>query len=161
MTAGPAPGRPASPEMADPMATKMPAPMIAPTPSAVSWTAPRERLSPPPLSPSAMHWSTVLRASSWDISGVLQGIGLDCSGRAPASVVGSRSARQESARPVNPLVCGARELRRVERPGDVCRRLWGLHNVIVSTVSPLVGVPSGLRAGVKVYCDISAMNCLA
>src|SRR5881628_3163221 len=47
------------------MAAKMPAPIIAPIPSAVSCSGPSERLSPPPASPSAMHWSTVLRLKSW------------------------------------------------------------------------------------------------
>src|SRR4029077_10714271 len=62
--AEPAPGWALSPVMAEPMATKMPAPMMAPTPRAVSWTEPRERLRPPPEAPSAMHWSTVFRAKS-------------------------------------------------------------------------------------------------
>src|SRR5260370_40099978 len=62
--AGPAPTWPESPAIAVPMAAKMPAPMIAPMPSAVSCSGPRERRSPPPASPSAMHWSTVLRANS-------------------------------------------------------------------------------------------------
>src|SRR5437660_12408982 len=59
--AGPAPTCPESPEIAVPMAAKIPAPMTAPMPSAVSWRGPSERLSPPPTSLSAMHWSTVLR----------------------------------------------------------------------------------------------------
>src|SRR5689334_16424051 len=63
--ADPAPTWPASPEIAVPMAAKIPAPMMAPMPSAVSCSGPSERLSPPPTSPSAMHWSTVLRLSSW------------------------------------------------------------------------------------------------
>src|SRR5690348_14463182 len=63
--ADPAPTWPASPEIAVPMAAKIPAPMMAPMPSAVSCSAPSERLSPPPASPSAMHWSTVLRLRSW------------------------------------------------------------------------------------------------
>src|SRR5207249_5941907 len=46
------------------MAAKIPAPMTAPIPSAVSWRGPSERLSPPPTSLSAMHWSTVLRLKS-------------------------------------------------------------------------------------------------
>src|SRR5207244_7936519 len=46
------------------MAAKIPAPMTAPIPSAVSWRGPRERLRPPPTSLSAMHWSTVLRLKS-------------------------------------------------------------------------------------------------
>src|ERR1041384_412096 len=50
--------------MALPIAAKMPAPMMAPSPSDVSCTGPSERLSPPPFSPSAIHWSTVLRANS-------------------------------------------------------------------------------------------------
>src|SRR5213080_1952030 len=62
--AGPAPTWPESPEIAVPMAAKIPAPMTAPIPSAVSWRGPRERLSPPPTSLSAMHWSTVLRLKS-------------------------------------------------------------------------------------------------
>src|SRR5881296_1272556 len=62
--AGPAPTWPESPEIAVPMAAKMPAPMTAPMPSAVSWRGPSERLSPPPTSLSAMHWSTVLRLKS-------------------------------------------------------------------------------------------------
>src|SRR5947199_331402 len=63
-SAGPAPTWPASPEIAVPMAAKMPAPMTAPMPRAVSWSGPSERLSPPPTSPSATHWSTVLRPKS-------------------------------------------------------------------------------------------------
>src|SRR6266705_6627928 len=62
--AGPAPTWPESPEIAVPMAAKIPAPMTAPIPSAVSWRGPSERLSPPPTSLSAMHWSTVLRRKS-------------------------------------------------------------------------------------------------
>src|SRR2546426_6060145 len=62
--AGPAPTCPESPEIAVPMAAKIPAPMTAPMPSAVSWRGPSERLSPPPTSLSAMHWSTVLRLKS-------------------------------------------------------------------------------------------------
>src|SRR2546422_306853 len=62
--AGPAPTWPESPEIAVPMAAKIPAPMTAPMPSAVSCRGPRERLSPPPTSLSAMHWSTVLRRKS-------------------------------------------------------------------------------------------------
>src|SRR5213080_2906417 len=62
--AGPAPTWPESPEIAVPIAAKIPAPMTAPMPSAVSWRGPRERLSPPPTSLSAMHWSTVLRRKS-------------------------------------------------------------------------------------------------
>src|SRR6266571_947027 len=54
--AGPAPTCPESPEIAVPMAATIP--------SAVSWRGPRERLSPPPTSLSAMHWSTVLRLKS-------------------------------------------------------------------------------------------------
>src|SRR6266513_3432165 len=50
--------------MAVPMAAKIPAPMTAPIPSAVSCNGPSERLSPPPASPSAIHWSTVLRRRS-------------------------------------------------------------------------------------------------
>src|SRR2546422_7278206 len=65
--AGPAPTWPESPEIAVPMAAKMPAPMTAPIPSAVSCSGPRERLSPPPTSLSAMHWSTVLRPNSCDL----------------------------------------------------------------------------------------------
>src|SRR3989454_8558769 len=62
--AGPAPTWPEPPEIAVPMAAKIPAPMTAPMPSAVSCRGPRERLSPPPTSLSAMHWSTVLRRKS-------------------------------------------------------------------------------------------------
>src|SRR5438132_1039776 len=62
--AGPAPTCPESPEIAVPMAAKIPAPMTAPMPRAVSWRGPSERLSPPPSSLSAMHWSTVLRLKS-------------------------------------------------------------------------------------------------
>src|SRR2546426_4721370 len=62
--AGPAPTCPESPEIAVPIAAKIPAPMTAPMPSAVSWRGPSERLSPPPTSLSAMHWSTVLRLKS-------------------------------------------------------------------------------------------------
>src|SRR5690349_6535005 len=60
-----APTCPASPLIAVPMAAKIPAPMTAPMPRAVSCNGPRERLSPPPASPSAIHWSTVLRPKSW------------------------------------------------------------------------------------------------
>jgi hypothetical protein len=38
-----------------PMAAKMPAPMMAPIPSAVSATGPRLRFNPPPTAPSATH----------------------------------------------------------------------------------------------------------
>src|SRR6266705_5150640 len=62
--AGPAPTCPESPEIAVPIAAKIPAPMTAPMPSAVSWRGPSERLSPPPTSLSAMHWSTVLQLKS-------------------------------------------------------------------------------------------------
>src|SRR2546426_8560178 len=62
--AGPAPTWPESPEIAVPIAAKIPAPMTAPMPSAVSCKGPSERLSPPPTSLSAMHWSTVLRRKS-------------------------------------------------------------------------------------------------
>src|SRR5437667_3411717 len=62
--ADPAPTCPASPLMAVPIAAKIPAPMMAPIPSAVSWSGPSERRRPPPASPSAMHWSTVLRSNS-------------------------------------------------------------------------------------------------
>ena len=71
--AEPAPTWPESPAMAVPIAAKMPAPMMAPMPSAVSWTGPRDRLRPPPASPSAMHWATVLRAKSW-LRGPRQGV---------------------------------------------------------------------------------------
>src|SRR2546425_597301 len=63
--AEPAPTCPESPLIAVPIAAKIPAPMIAPIPSAVSCTGPSDRRSPPPASPSAMHWSTVLRSKSW------------------------------------------------------------------------------------------------
>src|SRR2546425_452625 len=66
--AEPAPRWPASPLMAVPIAAKIPAPMMAPMPSAVSCRGPRERRSPPPISLSATHWSTVFRAKSWDMS---------------------------------------------------------------------------------------------
>src|SRR2546426_7287945 len=59
-----APACPASPLIAVPMAAKIPAPMMAPMPSAVSCSDPSERRRPPPASPSAMHWSTVLRGNS-------------------------------------------------------------------------------------------------
>src|SRR6058998_3891344 len=62
--ADPAPTCPASPLIAVPMAAKIPAPMMAPMPSAVSCSGPSERCRPPPASPSAMHWSTVLRRNS-------------------------------------------------------------------------------------------------
>src|SRR2546425_7193293 len=62
--ADPAPTCPASPLIAVPMAAKIPAPMMAPMPSAVSCSGPSERRRPPPASPSAMHWSTVLRRNS-------------------------------------------------------------------------------------------------
>src|SRR5256885_10822812 len=62
--ADPAPTCPASPLIAVPMAAKIPAPMMAPMPSAVSCSDPSERRRPPPASPSAMHWSTVLRRNS-------------------------------------------------------------------------------------------------
>ena len=65
--AEPAPTWPASPLMAVPIAAKIPAPMMAPMPSAVSCRGPRERRRPPPIAPSATHWSTVLRAKSWDM----------------------------------------------------------------------------------------------
>src|SRR5256885_12876455 len=70
--AGPAPTCPESPEIAVPMAAKIPAPMTAPMPSAVSWRGPSERLSPPPTSLSAMHWSTVLRLRSEEHTSELQ-----------------------------------------------------------------------------------------
>ena len=44
--AGPAPGRAASPTMAVPVVAKMPAPMVAPTPSAVRCHLFSDRLSP-------------------------------------------------------------------------------------------------------------------
>ncbi len=53
--AEPAPRWPASPLIAVPMAAKMPAPMMAPIPSAVSATGPRLRFNPPPTAPSATH----------------------------------------------------------------------------------------------------------
>src|SRR2546425_8384244 len=62
--ADPAPTCPASPLIAVPMAAKIPAPTMAPMPSAVSCSGPSERRRPPPASPSAMHWSTVLRRNS-------------------------------------------------------------------------------------------------
>jgi len=62
--ADPAPTWPESPLIAVPIAAKMPAPMMAPMPRAVSWTGPSVRRSPPPASPSAMHWSTVFRENS-------------------------------------------------------------------------------------------------
>src|SRR5260370_4059320 len=94
--AGPAPTWPESPAIAVPMAAKMPAPMIAPMPSAVSCSGPRERRSPPPASPSAMHWSTVLRANSGFI--------------APSTAAGRRPAGSPlGRRPVGP--------RRFPRPG--------------------------------------------
>src|SRR2546422_8348524 len=62
--ADPAPTCPASPLIAVPIAAKIPAPMMAPMPSAVSCSGPSERCRPPPASPSAMHWSTVLRRNS-------------------------------------------------------------------------------------------------
>src|SRR2546427_12406644 len=62
--ADPAPTCPASPLIAVPMAAKIPAPMMAPMPSAVSCSGPSERRRPPPASPSAMHWPTVLRRNS-------------------------------------------------------------------------------------------------
>src|SRR6266702_1282900 len=62
--ADPVPTCPASPLIAVPMAAKITAPMMAPMPSAVSCSGPSERCRPPPASPSAMHWSTVLRRNS-------------------------------------------------------------------------------------------------
>src|SRR4029077_139124 len=63
--ADPGPTCPACPLIAAPIAAKIPAPMTAPIPRAVSCSGPRERRRPPPASPSAMHWSTVLRPKSW------------------------------------------------------------------------------------------------
>src|SRR5436190_1657308 len=62
--AGPAPTWPESPEIAVPMAAKIPAPMTAPMPSAVSWRGREGRLSHRPTALSAMHWPTVLRRRS-------------------------------------------------------------------------------------------------
>src|SRR5258708_4604322 len=68
MIAGPAPGRtPASPAIAVPVVAKIPAPMMAPTPSAVRCHFPRARLSPLPSPVSAVSSATDLRARSWDI----------------------------------------------------------------------------------------------
>src|SRR6266571_4931228 len=63
--AEPAPRWPESPLIAVPIAAKIPAPMIAPMPRAVSWRGPSVRRSPPPAAQSAMHWSTVFRENSW------------------------------------------------------------------------------------------------
>ena len=43
ISAGPAPGRKASPAAAVPMVAKMPAPMMPPIPNRMSWTGPRDR----------------------------------------------------------------------------------------------------------------------
>ena len=56
--AGPAPGRAASPTMAVPVVAKIPAPIVAPTPSAVRCHLVNERLSPPASALSASQSAT-------------------------------------------------------------------------------------------------------
>src|ERR1043166_99754 len=63
--AGPAPGRAASPTMAVPVAAKIPAPMVAPTPSAVRCHLLSVRLRPPRLAMSFSQSSTDFRRKSW------------------------------------------------------------------------------------------------
>jgi hypothetical protein len=64
MMAGPAPGRSGSPTMAVPVVAKMPAPMVAPTPSAVRCHRPSERLSPPRSRMSFSQSCTDFRSNS-------------------------------------------------------------------------------------------------
>src|SRR5205823_9179866 len=58
MIAGPAPGRAASPTIAVPVVAKMPAPIVAPTPSAVRCHLPSVRLRPPCKATSASKSAT-------------------------------------------------------------------------------------------------------
>src|SRR5215207_1909925 len=60
--AGPAPGRAASPTIAVPVVAKMPAPIVAPTPSAVRCHLPRDLLSPPACDISRSASATDFRA---------------------------------------------------------------------------------------------------
>src|SRR5205823_6972829 len=57
ITAGPPPGRAASPTIAVPVVAKIPAPIVAPTPSAVRCHLPRVRLRPPRWARSEEHTS--------------------------------------------------------------------------------------------------------
>src|SRR5690349_15446267 len=68
MTAGPAPGRAASPTIAVPVVAKIPAPMVAPTPSAVRCHLPRVRFRPPRCAMSASKSETDFLAKSWFIA---------------------------------------------------------------------------------------------
>src|SRR6266540_3068937 len=116
--AGPAPTWPESPLIAVPIAAKMPAPIMAPMPRAVSWTGPRERRRPPPTDPSAMHWSTVFRANSWLLStgflsrGVLGQLlrvdGHRCDVIDVPSITGRRRVEQVSHHPFRKLAAVAR-----------------------------------------------------
>src|SRR5687767_7665570 len=60
--AGPAPGRAASPTIAVPVVAKMPAPIVAPTPSAVRCHLPSVRFSPPACDTSRSASATDFRA---------------------------------------------------------------------------------------------------
>src|SRR5690242_2045347 len=72
MIAGPAPGRSASPTIAVPVVAKIPAPIVAPTPSAVRCHLFNERFSPPRRSTSASQSATDFRTNRDDaISGSL------------------------------------------------------------------------------------------
>src|SRR6266540_1164765 len=116
--AGPATTWPESPLIAVPIAAKMPAPIMAPMPRAVSWTGPRERRRPPPTDPSAMHWSTVFRANSWLLStgflsrGVLGQLlrvdGHRCDVIDVPSITGRRRVEQVSHHPFRKLAAVAR-----------------------------------------------------
>src|SRR5512146_3050398 len=66
--AGPAPGRAASPTIAVPVVAKMPAPIVAPTPSAVRCHFPSVRLRPPCEATSASKSATDFLAKSWLMS---------------------------------------------------------------------------------------------
>src|SRR5512146_2464540 len=69
MIAGPAPGRSASPTMAVPVVAKIPAPIVAPTPSAVRCHLFSERLRPVD-SPSGTSSAMGLRLKScWSMKG--------------------------------------------------------------------------------------------
>ena len=62
--AGPAPGRSESPTIAVPVVAKIPAPMVAPTPSAVRCHLFSERRSPPrSLISSSQSWTDFRRKS--------------------------------------------------------------------------------------------------
>ena len=85
--AGPAPGRSGSPTIAVPVVAKIPAPMVAPTPSAVRCHLLRERRKPPRSRMSFSQSCTDFRRKSWLI--VPRSVNLPVRSASPARVAGA------------------------------------------------------------------------